>query len=181
MQKLKDQKGFSILDGLLVVIALVAIGAAGYFAYQAHHTNKVFSVKGTAPSSIAKAPAKTTTTPAPNYLVISQLGLKFQTTGLTNLVYSYSPSAGEGNPPDFLASIGFTSSDFANCYNGGGGDDVLGGLVQATKSVNNATKIGQYYYFYTEPQSACVSDSLTAEQQNDTKILQNDLKTLQAN
>ena len=80
-----------------------------------------------------------------------------------------------------MGSVSFTSNDFADCFNGGRGDGALGGLAQTTAPVDGSVEIGQYYYNYFGPQSACVSDSLTAEQQSDTATLKNDLKTLQAN
>ncbi|HUC86980.1 MAG TPA: hypothetical protein VMR75_01450 [Candidatus Saccharimonadales bacterium] len=175
-----NQKGFTAFEAVLVIVTLLAIGVAGYFAYQAHQTKKVSPVKTSTTSPAIKVPTKTTTAPAPNYLAISQLGLKFQTTGLTNLTYSYSKGAENSDPNVFLSTVTFTSSDLQGCFDGGSNSGALGWMVQSTKPEDGAIQVGQYYYFHTGPQSACVSDALTAKQQTDIKILINDLKTLQS-
>ena len=40
----KNQKGFTVFEGIIIVVALIAIGAAGYFAYQARQDKTDYSV-----------------------------------------------------------------------------------------------------------------------------------------
>jgi hypothetical protein len=53
MKKVLNQKGFSAFEVLLVIVALAAIGAAGYFAFQARQNAAVKPAP--APAPVAKA------------------------------------------------------------------------------------------------------------------------------
>jgi hypothetical protein len=78
MQKLKNQNGFSALDGFLVVVALLAIGAAGYFAYSAHHQKTTVAAKVIAKPVAASVPAVPSTTDWTTYTSKSEPALSFK-------------------------------------------------------------------------------------------------------
>ena len=64
----KNQKGFSMIEGVIVVVVVVVIGALGYYVYQNNYKSKVSvpikSAKSTSPAYLGyKSP--TTTTQAP--------------------------------------------------------------------------------------------------------------------
>jgi Tfp pilus assembly protein PilV len=58
-----NQKGFTAVEGLLIVLIIVVIGAVGYMVYHNDHKTKTVSVSTTASNKPATT-TKTTTTPA---------------------------------------------------------------------------------------------------------------------
>jgi Tfp pilus assembly protein PilE len=69
--KLKyNQKGFTAVEGLLIVLILVVIGAVGYMVYHNHHkttTAAATTTSSTKPATSTKTTTSTTTQPASTY------------------------------------------------------------------------------------------------------------------
>jgi hypothetical protein len=114
--KLKsDQKGFSAVEGLLVVLILVVIGAVGYMVYHNNHKTKA-SVSTTASTKPAST-AKTTTPPDPY--------AGWQSYSDSHVSFKY-PSGWQIGNGDKYATVGigvtspnFTSTAFTTADNAG--------------------------------------------------------------
>jgi hypothetical protein len=80
-----NQKGFTLIEGLLIVIALSLVVGIGYYVYNSNKNTPQDDSSNTKPA--AKETAKTTPA-AKNYLEIKELGIKFQVTDkLKNTYY----------------------------------------------------------------------------------------------
>ncbi|HUC86979.1 MAG TPA: hypothetical protein VMR75_01445 [Candidatus Saccharimonadales bacterium] len=191
MQNLRDQKGFSILDGILIVIALAAIGVAGYFAYQAHiNRPKVATVsKSSQPKTTSKtAPSALAT----NVLQIPELGVQMTLpSGLSKSDVYYvadaTPSTSQDTNGRTFHSLGYvvlsTHSLVAqepNCAPTliGGQYTGLQGLITFSKSQDNGQnynfmspdthykQVGNFYMSIGDHQSVCSSTQNTTLEQN---------------
>jgi Tfp pilus assembly protein PilE len=88
--KLKNnQKGFTAVEGLLIVLILVVIGAVGYMVY--HNNHKTSNTASKTTTSASSSSNKSTTTPNP------YAGWKSDTTSLSGLSFQY-PSTWTVNP-----------------------------------------------------------------------------------
>jgi uncharacterized protein (UPF0333 family) len=137
----KNQKGFTVLEGLLIVLILVVIGAVGYMVYHNDHKTKAVSVSTTAaktPTTKNTSSTKPTTTASAN----PYDGWKTYTLKNEKLSFEYPSSwtlsandnnidgAGYQQAVDgvFISAPGTSSGsstlsieDGANAVNGGGG------------------------------------------------------------
>ncbi len=89
MGKLKNnQKGFTAVEGLLIVLILVVIGAVGYMVY--HNDHKAKTTTSISTTAASKPPVKTTPTTSqyPKYTTISTLPSGWST--YTNSTYNFS-------------------------------------------------------------------------------------------
>jgi len=59
--KCKNEKGFSVVEVLLVLVVVGLIGGVGYFVYKSHHKTTTASVATTTTKPTATTPAKTAT------------------------------------------------------------------------------------------------------------------------
>jgi Flp pilus assembly pilin Flp len=57
----KNEKGFTAVEGLLIILILVVIGAVGYMVYHNDHKNKTTSVTATAVKGSSQKASPTTT------------------------------------------------------------------------------------------------------------------------
>jgi prepilin-type N-terminal cleavage/methylation domain-containing protein len=85
----KNQKGFTAVEVLLVILILVVIGAVGYMVYHNdHHKNVTANVKATS----ATKPVVTNSKPASStqYLKITQLGIELPLSStISDLSYTW--------------------------------------------------------------------------------------------
>jgi Tfp pilus assembly protein PilE len=93
MSKINNQKGFAVVEVVLSVLLLAAIGFAGYFAYK-DHQNK--STKTASITTVASKP--TTTTPAS-----PTAGWKTYTSSYEQASFKYPASWSLSSQPDQLA------------------------------------------------------------------------------
>jgi hypothetical protein len=64
MRKIINEGGFTAFDSIITVVALVAIGVAGYFAYQARHA--AVALTATRPEVTVKTSRSPTPSPTPS-------------------------------------------------------------------------------------------------------------------
>lgn len=83
MKLYKNQKGFSLVEGLLVIIALAIVGGVGYYVYHTQQeTSKTVDTAKTTNQSTATA-----STEAKDYLVLKEVGMKMDKTGMPGVYY----------------------------------------------------------------------------------------------
>lgn len=70
---IKNQKGFTAFEGILIALVIVAIGAAGYFAYQARQDQTDYSVN-TSNKKVDTQPSKDES----KYFTVKEWGVKFK-------------------------------------------------------------------------------------------------------
>lgn len=87
MQK-NNQKGFTLIEALLVVIAIAIITGVSYYIYSSNRDNSTSSV----PTASQKTATKTSQSPKKDYLVINELGLKFDQSSVPGAYYKISAS-----------------------------------------------------------------------------------------
>ncbi len=174
MQKLKDQKGFTAFDIVIIIVALVAIGAAGYFAYQARSTtNSDYSV--VVPKTKTTKATTTTPTPSPSpsqqqWLTVTELGIKIPlTTQLAGATYAYNTS----NSTASLSTNAMTSAD-QGCSAGGGAapGGTIGESVALTATGNThaspdntlSFKVNGKFVYINNPQATCSENAAVQTQ-----------------
>jgi hypothetical protein len=112
MNKLrKNTSGFSVVEGLLVLLIVVGIGAAGFVVVRHKDTKASTSLT---PSTSSKA-TPTPVVSAVNYLEITQLHIGLPlTTNISDLIYTYTTSDDTDSIPGSLLGFSTTSLDTAN-------------------------------------------------------------------
>jgi prepilin-type N-terminal cleavage/methylation domain-containing protein len=186
MKKL-NQKGFTFLEMLLVLIILAIIGFTGYYVWNSHE--KTDSLLNTAQNETAavKVTKKSNSTSSTKYFTISQWEVRAPYSGSLSLEYSL------GSPSSMPATASFSSSALdssdtmcANTKNYGGiitrylsNDDYVtpdGQTTSQTAAAYAATLtkaeyayVGKYYYFYEQPQAYCGSSQSSKDTQIQTE------------
>jgi uncharacterized protein (UPF0333 family) len=173
----KNQKGFTAVEGLLIVLILVVIGAVGYMVYHNNHKFKTVSVSTTANNKPALS-TKTTTKPTQKYITISAWGVRVPYSGNDTLSVANQTCAENGDAQGDTVNLGcqvdVKSQDLANSvgscqsnrvtgtvgyfYRMGANDnyqDTGGGgftpVAQwATANPGQYTQIGSYTYAFDE-------------------------------
>lgn len=77
------QKGFTLVEGLLIVVALSLVVGVGYYVYDAGKDEPI--TQSTAPAT--KSKSATAATAKKDYLVIDELGIKFDKTAVPKAYY----------------------------------------------------------------------------------------------
>lgn len=181
---MKNYKGFSAVEGLLVLVIVGIIAATGYFVMHAQkQTNK--SLDNAASSSQALATAKKNSS-SKAYLEIKEWGVRAPYDGKLSIKYKIQ-TEGSLIWADF-SSDELNASD-PNCTTDGG----YGGAITKIKAGQYITlpdgsastqtieqmiasdtlkfyrHLGDYYYFYQHPQAACGSSKLSNDLQSQTQ------------
>src|SRR5579862_4514925 len=109
MGRQSRQEGFSVVEALVVVVAVVAIGLAGVLVYQHNRTKTTGATGGTQTTN----QQTTTTTPAPtvSYLAVKEWGVQLPLSSAINDAY-YTVPSGISSDPDGKPSgiyLGVTS------------------------------------------------------------------------
>ena len=166
MKKL-DQKGFSAIEALLMVIILLLIGFIGYYVWHSQHeTNKTYS---SAAKTAQSSPPRSTRKAADNtgMLVIKEWGVEAPYTGSLSL--SYAVGSGTGNNSASFSSKELTDASTDCIRRGGaiarygtdadassiGGDGKTAAQYASTLSAGTYGHAGDYYYFFVHDQGAC--------------------------
>jgi Tfp pilus assembly protein PilE len=164
-----NQKGFTAVEGLLIVLILVVIGAVGYMVY--HNNHKTTNTNNTASktSSSSSNTTKTASTPNP------YAGWKTDTTSLSGLSFQY-PSTWTVNP-NLVGSATCTGA-------------VLVGVIPPSSELSQAMTAASYYLEidkYGTQSSNCAPDgtdfstvkasSITSTEQIKNGVFSNDWLT----
>lgn len=152
---MKKQSGFTIIETLLVLILVAIIGFTGYYVWNSQkQTNKSLDVTNDSTQTTAH---KKTNASSQKYLTLSEWDVKIPlTSALIDAYYVFQ------NGAVYLSLNSYKGTDCA-------ADSVsLGAISRFTASDRDsdtgvtllsefpeAVKVGQYYYNYQHPQSAC--------------------------
>jgi hypothetical protein len=177
MKKL-HQKGFTLIEALLIIIALCLIVGVGYYIYNSNHN------KNATTASSSSSTAHPSTTPAPSakkYLEVKELGIKFVLTDkLKNAYY------GKVGNYFYLSVHDFDSnSELKGCsVNSTAGDLGILGInvgkvgepdsgtaagevwTQATIDASGMTKVGDSYYGFQSGNAPCYDPTAADAQMN---------------
>lgn len=157
-----NQKGFSVVEGLIVVVVILAIAGAGLYVYK---NQKDEPKKDTSNSQTEKTDTsdkeeheeQEAADPAESqYLVISEWGIKLKLDGANKATYEIKNEAGQnahGESYTALAQLKLAESVTTNpdCQE-------LGlSVFRATEQsqVINSKKVGDYYYYITGGPGSC--------------------------
>ena len=179
--KITNQKGFTAIEAVLIVVILAIIGGTGYYVYQANNksTDTQNTAQLNAESAVPhKAAGKTT------YTTITEWGVRAPYSGSLKLQYTLSS---DGKQADFTSDK-LVATDAA-CTDQFGGQidryapadiatpDGTGTTTAkdraATASKSTYAYVGGYYYFFTHSQAACGTDpdkTKTVQQQTNAAV-----------
>ena len=163
---MKNQKGFSAVIVLLSILVITAIGFTGYYVFSKQRDTKETPVAAVAGAQEqAKAPAEQPTTPAQpenkDYLVIKEWSVKLPIASTISDA-TYDLSSGYA-----MLSKDTYNKQWDNCSGGGGSisrfkdanDPMFAEDISPAGAyedlLSRSKKIGEYYYYFTSPQSMC--------------------------
>lgn len=166
-----NQKGFTGFEIVLVLVALIATGAAGYYAYQVRHTQPADNSVNVPHKKVTQSSAPQPSTPA-QYFSIKEWGVKAPYSGADTLTYKLN-----GNVATVASKQ--LSAKYSGCSEYGAGQirrlqpsdgaypDGSGPTVEQYASQNPGlyTKVGSYYYQFKHDDSVCADDG-SGELQN---------------
>jgi hypothetical protein len=166
------QKGFSAVEGLLIVIISGMLGGVGWYViHSQQQVDKTYSQTANTTvvpkSTAAKVPS---TTSQPNYLTIKEWGVRLLVDIGDTLTYRV--TAGNGNGIEVISK---NLADKYGCNDFGAGiinrlkpsDNAAEYSISGTKTVtveqaakdnpDDYKKVGVYYYAFAHDQAACSS------------------------
>jgi hypothetical protein len=183
----KFQEGFSAIEALLIVIIVGMLGGVGYYVYHSQQqVDKIYtqtSNNGTVHNTNkTSTPSLETKNSNAGYFVIKEWGVRAKYSG--TLTLQYSPDANDSSVLNFNSSQ-LKAADPTHCTDGIDGGGVIvryaptdpveaegGGSLGTAQQYftasndraagNYYSKVGDYYYQYQHPQSAC-SDKDSAD------------------
>ncbi len=155
MKKL-EQKGFTLVEGLLIVIALGIIVGVGFYIYNSQNEK-------TETPAIKSNQNKSNDADKKDYLVVKELGLRFDKTDLPGAYYKLG-NAKQGYPkvPE-LTWINIYDTSYDNMTNSLGkkcGDDTYGSEI-ITVQVIKASDRDSKYANYTDAEIGIMDDMPT--------------------
>lgn len=157
-----NQKGFSVVEGLIIAVVILAIVGAGFYVYKKQKDDP----KKEASNSQTEKPDSSdkkehdeqeATDPAENqYLVISEWSIKLKLDGANKATYEIRNEAGEnahGESYTALAKLKLAESVTTNPDCQDLGLSIFRAMEQS--QVINSKKIGDYYYYITGGPGSC--------------------------
>lgn len=171
-----NQKGFSAFEALIIALILAIIGGTGYYVYNA---NKKASdtlakasqeTKSSTQKTVAKK-AKSTTTPATQYLVFKEWGVRMKlATNMSDAYYEFLPNE-TGTAYLSTASLvalapacAPTSTSMGAMFRQTVADYQTAIANPSDANAPGNIKIGDYYYGFISAQADCFDASNTAAQ-----------------
>jgi prepilin-type N-terminal cleavage/methylation domain-containing protein len=152
-----NQKGFSVVEILIVTVIIGLLGAVGWLVYD-RQNNKTPETSNTQASTTQKeeTPKQETKKPDPNegYLVVKEWGLRFKIpSGLTDVKYTI-----HGDTVSFFAKPTGSNVQYRADYDKfeeGRSQYAMGNLYRSTSSAKpfagdmtrEGKKVGDYYYY----------------------------------
>lgn len=204
-----NQKGFALVESLLILIIFLLIGFVGYYVWHSRNSdNKSLDTSSKTTDSVGrdktnKKPA-VKAEPAVNigYLTIKEWGIRARYNGKLDLLYKTKPEIGSNSvffssrqleaaatEPESICSSGdyggvitrYKSTDVIR-YNGGSSTgQTAEKYFPSTLSQAYYAHIGDYYYTYSPPQAACSEEkSVQALQTQTMSAVQALIPTLEA-
>ena len=168
MKKLKrNELGFSLIEGLLIILILAVISFGGYYVYRTQHKSSVASTIST----------KTTTPPTTKtkYLTITQWGIRAPYVSSDTLSYALNNEegaiiisenmsnnygcTGTNNLP---AGAGLISRNLATATLGVGTTPTSTYTQLASSDPKEYKLIGNYVYGFGHDQAACQANTTTS-------------------
>ena len=115
----KNEKGFSVFEGLLIILVVAVIGFGGYYVWHTQHKAKPTAAITTTSSTKPTTSTKTTTsTPTQKYITISAWGVRVPYSGSDTLSASDQTCTENGDAAGDTVNLGcsvdITSQDLAN-------------------------------------------------------------------
>lgn len=194
----KNEKGFAVLEGLLIVVIVVLIGFVGWYVLKVKgNTNKTPSTStGSNTGTKIAQPLVETSGPNKGYLVVKEWGIRIKPdTNLPSVSYTYTKGDDQtysrimfhivpvdestcngAKESDTFSSwgIGRYSSDATYYPEGGTKADAVPikeGMQDFIKQ-NTAKEIGTYYYIFHYPQLGCSTEAPAGigQKLNDTAL-----------
>ena len=162
MKKL-NQKGFGIVEGLLIFVAVALIAGTGYYVYkQSQNNDKAQSSVEVAnkKEAVVTPPTKTSTTkadPYDGYVVIKEWGIKIKLADADKVTYSMS-----GTPNGAANADSTTSYATLRLNESVGTKDAcrpLGFSIVQTTATTSGTQVGKYYYGFEGGEPTACGDS----------------------
>ncbi len=180
MSKLRNnEKGFGVVEGLLIVAVVVLLGVVGYMVYKNHHkTTTVSATKTTtsstkpATSSTSKSTApSTTTTPQTATLKIPELGIQIVNipSSISDLNYAITGKDSTGGSIAEISTVSLSKLD-PSCSPTGhvSADGTLasyeGTYDSSSAPLDNTAFVKQFNGFwiaYSHPESQCSNTAST--------------------
>jgi len=194
VKKTQNQSGFAHLMVVTTVLALAVIGLLGFVFWQNFIQPKTDSAK----SGSSTVDDKSKTTPSTNtpavttdankdYLVLDDWGVKFKLpTNLGNNQIKYYQKTNTYSGDRYyefstsrVEALGGACLSTDPSYTSLGALSRMTSPSTATASAPElASKIGDYYYYYSHPQAGC-SDSNASIQLEDTNMMQSFLMSVE--
>lgn len=193
MNKIRKENGFSAVEGLLIVIIIAMIAGVGYYVWHANKTanDTLSSANQVAQNSPAVKGTKKSTSTAPSsnnsYFVVNEWGVRAPYSGSLHLSYTFKHDTGT------VTYVALSSSELNAEGSTCASDPTYGGTIErylstdkmldssgqplsqtaaqyaATANKSTYAYVGNYYYFYTKPQSVCGSSQAAQNVQTETE------------
>ncbi len=177
--KTTDQKGFSGLEGLLILVIVGIIGGVGWFVYNsqkktASTLDKTSQSQGEPQKTVSKAtPPTQQTASQSDYLNIKELGIRFKLTNNIKDAYYYVSSNKDSNNITTVYVSTHSVDAYPGCQaskNNGAGIAAIATYYQGETSpvagdysttFPRAPKIGDLYYYIAGNQYDCTEQKNT--------------------
>lgn len=197
------KKGFTIVPVLLMILILAIVGGTGYYVYHANKNTKetLDAATKSAQSTPKKTTKKKTTSAAVKYLTIKEWGVRAPYSGKLTLEYSvganskqpymqFSSAELDAKDPQCKSSADYggaitryKSTDHVLTEDDSDTGQTSAEAVTTSKSLAYS-HIGDYYYFYSQPQADCANPdkddgSTQIQTENDVKQIAKDLQPVQ--
>lgn len=165
---MRNDKGFSIITALVMIVALTLIVIAGYFVWGQQNDEHSSKNESTATQELADPNTTNLDDETPDYLVIEEWDIKIELTPiLAEASYGYEES-GAGN---YIAlNVGISEDSNNACimqaiierieYSEYLKHQSDGGFLQDYK---DGKHIGNYYYYLLPSQSSCIDENTPLE------------------
>lgn len=166
MRRRDHQSGFSIVEALIVLIAIGLISTAGWLIYQHNRTKLTNAAAGSTPQTNQQT---TTTTPIAKTLDIKEWGVHMTLDSSTASLYYY---IGPQTPDVAYLSLKTVSDVAPDCAANKVSLAAIGRLTEAEQQaiVSGSTPgnagtihIGSYWYNYQNSHVSCMTDTATQQ------------------
>lgn len=165
----KNQRGFAILEGFLILIIIVVVAGVGWYTiHTKHQTDKILSqadkISQNTPVSSTKMNSAGSNQTTTSYLVVKEWGVRFKTSSVTNdaeyLIKDEHTLYLTTKRYTALAATCGLNGRTGYIARGVAGYSILAGRPIQSDTFEGkllAVKIGDYYYEWVGPQAPCTN------------------------